>query len=82
MEEWLQVEPEAFEPLKQTAELQGDVNLAALGMHSICALRAAAVDRTWKSKTIIETNLSTTIKSFPLGLSTRNLCIVGRFDPK
>lgn len=82
VEEWLQVEPESYEPLKQTAELQGDINIASLGMHSICSLRAAAVERLWKSKSLSEKRIYTAIKSFPVGLSTRNLCIVGKFSPK
>jgi hypothetical protein len=35
---WLQIEPESYEALKQTAELQGDITLASPAMHSICTL--------------------------------------------
>ena len=79
VEEWLQVEPEFYEPLKQTAELQGDVNIASIAMHSICALRLSSVKRTWENKKWPESAISTSIKSFPIGLSTRNLCLIGKF---
>ena len=79
-EEWLQVEPKHYEPLKQVAELQGDMNLASTGMHSICAMRAASVSRLWKNARWPDSTISTTIKSFPIGFSTRNLCLVGTFE--
>ncbi|KAL3784756.1 hypothetical protein HJC23_003508 [Cyclotella cryptica] len=78
IEEWLQVEQEFYEPLKRLAEVQGDMNLASRAMHTICALRASAVDRLWKDNRW-SSLISTSIKSFPIGYSTRNLCLVGKF---
>ena len=79
VEEWLQVDS-FYDHLKQTAELQGDVNLASQAIHSICALRASAVGRMWESNKLFKSTITTTIKSFPIGLSTRNLCLVGTFQ--
>ena len=77
VEDWLDVRSATYEQLKQTAELQGDIKLSSKAMHTICVLRALAVERLWKNKKF---PISTTIKSFPIGLSTRNLCLVGTFD--
>lgn len=76
-EEWLDTTTGLYEPLKQLAEMQGDMNLSSKAMHTICGLRATAVDRLWRDKTSM---VSTSIKSFPIGFSTRNLCLVGKFD--
>ena len=81
--EWLNVESKTYESLKQLAELQGDISMSSQAMHSICGLRAIAVQRHWQnSRWGPGVKLSTKIKSFPIGFSTRNLCLVGKFEPK
>ena len=83
VDEWLDVESKAYESLKQLAELQGDISMSSQAMHSICGLRAIAVQRHWQnSRWGPGVKLSTKIKSFPIGFSTRNLCLVGKFEPK
>ena len=77
VEEWLSVNETEYARLKQLAELQGDIDLASQAMHTICGLRAAAVSRSWGRT---HYPVSITINSFPLGFSTRNLCLVGRFQ--
>lgn len=83
VDEWLHVESAAYESLKQLAELQGDIGMSSTAMHSICGLRARAVQRSWQnSRWRPEVQISTKIKSFPIGFSTRNLCLVGEFEAK
>ena len=83
VDEWLHVESAAYESLIQLAELQGDIGMSSTAMHSICGLRARAVQRCWQnSRWRHEIQISTTIKSFPIGFSTRNLCLVGEFEAK
>ena len=83
VDEWLYVESAAYESLKQLAELQGDIGMSSTAMHSICGLRARAVQRSWQnSRWRPEVQISTKIKSFPIGFSTRNLCLVGEFEAK
>ena len=83
VDEWLHVESSAYESLKQLAELQGDIGMSSTAMHSICGLRARAVQRCWQnSRWRPEVQISTKIKSFPIGFSTRNLCLVGEFEAK
>lgn len=83
VDEWLDVESTTYESLKQLAELQGDISMSSRAMHSICGLRASAVQRKWKkSRWGPGIHLSTKIKSFPIGFSTRNLCLVGKFEAK
>ena len=76
-EQWLDVDPAKYGEVKQLAELQGDINMASSAMHTICGLRAMAVDRLWQNNGL---TLNTSIKTFPIGFSTRNLCLVGSFD--
>ena len=83
VDEWRHVESSAYESLKQLAELQGDIGMSSTAMHSICGLRARAVQRCWQnSRWRPEVQISTKIKSFPIGFSTRNLCLVGEFEAK
>ena len=83
VDEWLHVESAAYESLIQLAELQGDIGMSSTAMHSICGLRARAVQRCWQnSRWRPEVQISTKIKSFPIGFSTRNLCLVGEFETK
>ena len=77
-EEFLGVDPDQYTPLKQLAELQGDIKLASKAMHTINALRVSAVDRLWQGKT--GESINTSIKTFPIGFSTRNFCLVGKYD--
>ena len=79
-EEFLEVDAEPYTSLKQLAELQGDIKLASKAMHTINALRAAAVDRRWNGKRGSQEKISTSIKTFPIGFSTRNFCLVGKYD--
>ncbi|KAL9184313.1 hypothetical protein ACHAXT_002399 [Thalassiosira profunda] len=78
-EEWLDVDPAQYGHLKQLAELQGDINLAGEAMHTICGLRAAAVDRLWRNSKWPTADLDVSIKTFSVGFSTRNFCLVGSF---
>lgn len=82
VEEWLKVEHEEYRQLKQLAELQGDINTASIAMHTICGLRAMAADKLWDSSRWSTAQLHTNIKTFPVGFSTRNLCLVGKFNGK
>ena len=80
VDEWLDVDASEYESLKQLAELQGDINMAGKAMHSICGLRAAAVERRWRNSQFPVSTISTTIKAFPIGFSTRNICLVGKYE--
>lgn len=80
VEEWLKVDPAQYGPLKQLAEVQGDINIASDAMHTLCGLRSLAVDRLWQGSKWPEAVLDVTIKKFPIGFSTRNFCMVGKFE--
>lgn len=82
VEEWLKVDPTQYGQLKQLAEVQGDINIASEAMHTLCGLRLMAVGRLWQGSKTPEAKLDVTIKKFPIGFSTRNFCIVGKFDNK
>ena len=82
VEEWLKLDPTQYGQLKQLAEVQGDINIASEAMHTLCGLRSMAVDRLWQGSKTPEAELDVTIKKFPIGFSTRNFCIVGKFDNK
>ena len=69
--EWMDIDPEPFERIKNLAETQLDLNLANCAIHSYCGLRVAAVER----HACIPMNVS--IKTFPVAFSTRNFCLVG-----
>ena len=79
-EEFLNVHPDQYTPLKQLAEIQGDIKLASSAMHTINALRATAVERLWQGKRGTEGRIYTSVKTFPIGFSTRNFCLVGKYD--
>ena len=79
-EEFLDVDPYQYTSLKQLAELQGDIKLASKAMHTVNALRASAVDRLWQSKKGSQERISTSVKTFPIGFSTSNFCLVGKYD--
>lgn len=81
-EEWLEVDPAQYGHLKQLAEVQGDYDLASKAMQTICGLRALAVKRLWRNSRWSASELRTTIETFPIGFSTRNLCLVGTFSNK
>ena len=79
-EEWLGVDPGAYGDLTGLAEVQGDSGLQREAMHAVCALRAEAVEREWRCRSRHPgARVETSIRTFPVGLSTRNLCLVGRF---
>ena len=79
-EEWLGIAGDQYGQLKQLAELQGDIDMASSGMHTICSLRAKAVDRHWQSNRWPNSALDTSIKAFPIGYSTRNIVITGKIN--
>lgn len=81
-EEWLEVDPGRYGDLKQLAELQGDINMASQAMHTICGLRANSIDSFWNNSRLQDSKLKISIKTFPIGFSTRNICLVGKFDNK
>ena len=77
---WLGMDEESMAALTSAAELQGDIKNAGEAIHTLCALRAQAVKRNWKDKSLdgsSDSALVVQIKSFPIGFSTRNYCIVG-----
>jgi hypothetical protein len=82
VEEWLKVDPTQYGHLKQLAEVQGDINIASEAMHTLCGLRSMAVVRLWQGSRTPEAELDVTLKKFPIGFSTRNFCLVGKFDNK
>ena len=69
---WLNVKPNDYDPMKRLAELQGELVIANAATHSICALRARAVECE-SSK-----DIKVSIKTFPIAFSTRNFCMVGQ----
>jgi len=71
-EDWLSVNATQYDSLKLLAEVQGDITLANKAIHSICAMRASALE----SRT--EGRLMVSIKSFSVAFSSRNFCLVGR----
>ena len=79
-EEWLNVDAEVYGHLKQLAELQGDINTASKATHSICGLRAMAVGRLWRNSRWPAAELHASIKTFPIGFSTRNTVLLGKFN--
>mmetsp|Transcript_46459 Transcript_46459/g.98545 ORF Transcript_46459/g.98545 Transcript_46459/m.98545 type:complete len:815 (+) Transcript_46459:84-2528(+) len=79
---WLDVDSSLYEHLKQLAELQGDYQMAGKAMHTICGLRLKAVDRLWHSSRWPSAELDIAIKTFPIGFSTRNFCLVGSFNER
>lgn len=75
--EWLGLDEKSMISLTKAAELQGDIASADVAIHTICALRARAVEKNWRGEKGIEM-LDIRIKTFPFGFSTRNYCIVGK----
>ncbi|KAL7537831.1 hypothetical protein ACHAWF_005912 [Thalassiosira exigua] len=78
-EEWLKVDSAMYGPLKQVAELQGDMAMASKAMHTVCGIRAAAAETLWHNRKFPAEELHISIKAFPIGFSTRNLCLIGKF---
>jgi hypothetical protein len=74
VQEWLGVDADDFDTLKSLAEVQGDSRLASVAMHTICAMRAAAVQR---HSAALNKPLQVSIKTFPISFSPRNFCLVG-----
>jgi SAM-dependent methyltransferase len=78
--EFLGMEEESMVALTSAAELQGDIKNAGEAIHTLCALRAQAVKTYWQECCTDEVQPSyydIQIKTFPIGFSTRNYCIVG-----
>ena len=81
VEEWLDVDPARYGSLRQLAEVQGDIQVASEAMHAICGLRSMAVRRLWRDDgESTGVGLQVSIKKFPIGFSTRNFCMVGKFE--
>jgi SAM-dependent methyltransferase len=76
--DWLQIDDKQMVALQQVAEIQGDMKMAGKAIHSICALRAASAQHHYNSSIEEGVTLQVSIKTFPIGFSTRNFCIVGR----
>ena len=76
--DWLQIDDKQMVALQQVAEIQGDMKMAGKAIHSICALRAASAQNYYNSGIEEGVNLEISIKTFPIGFSTRNFCIVGK----
>ena len=78
--EFLGMEEESMVALTSAAELQGDIKNAGEAIHTLCALRAQAVKTYWQECCTDEVQpcyYDVQIKTFPIGFSTRNYCIVG-----
>lgn len=72
--QWLGMKEKDMVALTQAAEIQGDIKVAGEAIHTLCALRAKAVRKNGRA------NIDIQVKTFPIGLSTRNYCIVGRLE--
>ena len=73
--EWLDVPAPMHEAVLRAAELQGDADVADVAMHSLAALRAAAVERDWprgRDKPRLR------VVRFPAAWSARNWCLLVR----
>jgi hypothetical protein len=77
--EWLGVDVDYFDTIKSLAEVQGDARLASEAMHTICAVRAATVQRHFDNR---KASLRVSIETFPISFSTRNFCIVGTVESR
>jgi SAM-dependent methyltransferase len=75
--EWLGVDADYFDAIKSLAEIQGDARLASEATHTICAMRAAAVQRHFEER---KESIRVSIEAFPITFSTRNFCIVGTIE--
>ena len=64
-----------LDKIKYAAEIQGDVETAGKGIHSLCALRAKAL---LNHHSLVD-EMDIKLKQFPISLSTRNYCIIGSF---
>jgi len=73
------VNSEDYLSLRQLAESQEKISAKMAGdaIHAICALRARAA--TYHAR---ERGLEVKIKQFPMNLSTRNFCIIGKMHTK
>jgi len=71
-EEWLNVDPGQYKKLRWLSEVQGDIKLANSAIHTICALRSAAVERHATSP------IDVSVQTFPVAFSTRNFCLVSK----
>ena len=83
---WLGLKSLELEALNLIAERQGDIGISSKAAHTICALRANAVlghHSLASMETISDRGqLELSIKTFPIGFSTRNLCLVGKVRAK
>jgi hypothetical protein len=77
-QELVGVDADDFDTIKSLAEVQGDARMASEAMHTICAMRAAAVVQRHSAKR--KESLQVSIKTFPVSFSTRNFCIVGKIE--
>lgn len=79
-QEWLDVDVTPYEKIKGLAEIQGDINLANRAIHTLCALRLAAV-QTHAHQEHASHSIHVAIRTFPVAFSTRNFCLVGTTSP-
>jgi 2-polyprenyl-3-methyl-5-hydroxy-6-metoxy-1,4-benzoquinol methylase len=75
--QWLGMEENDLIALTRAAEIQGDIKVAGEAIHTLCALRAKAVR---KNRLGLSQNIQTQLKTFPIGFSTRNFCMVGSLE--
>jgi len=75
--QFLNITSEEWSALKLLAEVQGDFTLSNRAIHTICAVRARAVEREMLLSHNNNSNCSIQIKRFPVRYTTRNICIVG-----
>ena len=67
-----------YQTLLKSAEIQGDYQTSHLATHSICSIRASAVNYYWyQTQKEQQHDLSIAIKTMPIQYSTRNFCLVG-----
>ncbi len=69
-----------YQTLLKLAEIQGDYQMSHLATHSICSIRASAVNYYWyqaQQEKQKQYELSIAIKTMPIQYSTRNFCLVG-----
>ena len=75
-----------LDALLRAAEIQGDGATSEAAIHSLSALRASAATARWRDAWEREaanaggasiSSLDVRIRTFPIGFSTRNFCLVG-----
>ena len=70
--QFLGIAEEDMISLASSAELQGDMEISGKAIHTLCAVRAKAVQNQHGKLADVS------IKTFPIRFSTRNFCLVGK----